>query len=84
MVWKLATSSKSVKEWVVPSKKGLFIGGDRYASSVIAAKRRGTGKYWEVYVINKKAESELLQEKVSKSAALKFVKSYMKKFKEVV
>ena len=84
MAWKLELSGKSNKEWIVPAKRGLFIGGNKYASSVIAAKRRGTGKYWEVYTINKKAESELLQEKVSKSAAIKYAKSYMKKFKEVV
>jgi len=90
--WEPEQSTKTVKTWVFDKKKidwgktpfkeapkaGLFLGGDEYASSVLFVKRRGTGRFWEVFVIGKDAKSYLLAEKTTKPKAMEIAKAYMK------
>lgn len=72
--WIKYHSGKNYKEWVVPSKKGIFLGGNDYASKTISMKRRGTGKYWEVYTIAKGGNTHLLAKKVKKAEAKKVIR----------
>lgn len=76
--WKKTERERDYQEWVIPSSKGIFIGGNRYAEKTISIKRRGWGIYWDVYAITPNAEVVCLLEKGTKSQALRVARQYMK------
>jgi hypothetical protein len=77
--WRLSKSSKHLKEYVVPSKKGIFIGGNEYAKDVILIQRRGNSQKWDVNAIDSKANFIIIKENISKSQSVKVANEYMKK-----
>jgi len=80
--WKRAESGINLTKYIIPSKKGIFLGGDRYANHTLTIKRRGSSKYYDVFAIkiankNKLRLPPVISEKVTRQEATKSARRYM-------